>query len=368
MDAQTCIDRWKALQRRLEAAGVDGIVLNGGADLEYLTGYHAMPLERLTALFARTTDDKPTLLLPELEKARVTHLADAFDLMTWTELQNPVARGLEVLGDAKTISFSNDIWGTHVLSLTRLAPAAKLLTISESIGGVRAVKSPADCEALQTVGGLADQVMTMVQTGEIPLVGRTESDIATDISEHLLRVGHEKVMFVIVASGPNSASPHHHPGDRVVEADEMVLFDFGGTHKGFNSDTTRCVFTGPIPDDVQAAYDALMDAQQKAVDAASVGNRIADVDIAARSTLDAAGYGEAFVHRTGHGIGLTVHEEPYVTEANETAIVAGHAFSIEPGIYLDGKWGMRLEDIVVIGSDGTAIRCNNTNRNLLQVG
>ena len=359
--------RWTALRSRLIDADIDVLILNGGPDLEYLTGYAAMPLERLTALVASVDDDRPTLLVPELERARVDHDADVFDLVTWSELQNPVHVLVDVASDAKNFAISDDIWGMHVLSLVRSRPDAVVRTVSDAIVGVRAVKSVAEMDALRTVGGLADQVMRMVQTGEIPLVGRTETDIAADISENLLRVGHDKVMFVIVASGPNSASPHHHPEDRVVQANEMVLFDFGGTHAGYNSDTTRCVFTGPIPDDVQAAWDALMVAQQAAVDAAVAGNRLGDVDLAARNSLTNAGYGDAFIHRTGHGIGLTVHEQPYITSANDDTTVIGHCFSIEPGIYLDGTWGMRLEDIVVIGENGRAIRCNLTDHTLVSV-
>lgn len=368
INAEIHIARWAALRERLAENDVDALILNGGPDLDYLTGYAAMPLERLTALVARADDERPTLLVPELEKARVDHDPSVFDLLTWGELENPVDRLLDVAGDAQRFAVGDDIWGTHMLSLVRSRPDADLRTVSEAIVGVRAVKSAPEMEALQTVGALADQVMTMVQTGEIELVGRTESDIAADIAENLLAVGHDKVMFVIVASGPNSASPHHHPGDRIVEADEMVLFDFGGTHAGFNSDTTRCVFTGAIPDDVQAAWDALMIAQKRAVDAAVAGNRLGDVDLAARDSLTDAGYGDAFVHRTGHGIGLQVHEQPYITSTNDHTAVVGHCFSIEPGIYLDGKWGMRLEDIVVIGEDGHAIRCNHTDRKLVSLG
>ena len=183
----------------------------------------------------------------------------------------------------------------------------------------------------------------------------------------MLNVGHDTVEFIIVASGPNSASPHHHPGERSVGPSEMVLFDFGGTHAGYHSDTTRCVFTGPIPDEVQDAYNVLEAAQQKAVEAACVGSRLCDVDEAARAVIRDAGYGDAFIHRVGHGIGLEVHEQPYVTGGNKQSVRSGHAFSIEPGIYLTDKWGMRLEDIVVIGADGQAIRCNNANRSLVSV-
>lgn len=366
--SNTYISRWQAVRGRLIDNGVDALILNGGPDLEYLTGYAAMPLERLTALVARSTDDKPTLLVPELERSRVDHDPEVFDLISWSELENPVDRLLEVAGNVQRFAVSDDIWGMHMLSLMRARPDAEIRTVSEAIVGVRAVKSAPEMDALRTVGGLADQVMTMVQQGEIRLVGRSETEIAADISENLLAVGHDKVMFVIVASGPNSASPHHHPSDRVVQPNEMVLFDFGGTHAGYNSDTTRCVFTGAIPDDVQEAWEALMVAQQAAVDAAVAGNRLGDVDLAARNSLDAAGYGEAFIHRTGHGIGTQVHEQPYITSANDDTVVIGHCFSIEPGIYIDGQWGMRLEDIVVIGQDGHAIRCNLTNRKLMSVG
>lgn len=367
-DSQTYISRWQALRDRLVNNDVDALILNGGPDLEYLTGYGAMPLERLTALIARADAERPTLLVPALERLRVDHLAEVFDLITWTELENPMDVLLDAAGDAERFAVSDDIWGVHMLSLNRSRPDAQVRTVSEALVGVRAVKTIDEMNALQTVGGLADKVMTMVQTGEISLVGRSESDIAADISQNLLAVGHEKVMFVIVASGPNSASPHHHPGERVVQENEMVLFDFGGTHAGYNSDTTRCVFTGTIPDDVQSAYDALMIAQQAAVDAAVAGNRLGDVDLAARDSLDAAGYGDAFIHRTGHGIGTQVHEQPYITSANDDTAVVGHCFSIEPGIYIAGQWGMRLEDIVVIGPEGKAIRCNHTNRHLVSVG
>ena len=196
---------------------------------------------------------------------------------------------------------------------------------------------------------------------------RQELEVKQDIHDRLLAAGHDQVVFIIVASGPNSASPHHHPSDRVIQPNEMVLFDFGGTHKGFNSDMTRCVFTGPVPDDVAAAWTSLVAAQEAAFQAAQPGNRLCDVDAAARTALTVDGYGPEFIHRTGHGIGTEVHEHPYVTGSNETEIVEGNAFSIEPGIYRVGEWGMRLEDIVVIEADGP-VRCNTVARKIALVG
>ncbi|MEM8922187.1 MAG: aminopeptidase P family protein [Actinomycetota bacterium] len=366
-DAAVLIERWRQLQARLSAAGADAVVLNGGADLAHLTGYAAMPLERLTALVARADHDRPSLLVPRLELARVGRCDDAFELVGWSEEEVPAERLVEIIGDADTVVLSDDLWAMHVLAIGRLRPGWTLRTVSEALTGVRVVKTREERDALRAAGALADQVMGMVQSGAIGLVGRSEEAIAADIADHLLRVGHQEVQFVIVASGPNSASPHHHPGDRVVAPGEMVLFDFGGTHNGYNSDTTRCVYTGEVPADVAAAYDVLMEAQQAAVEAAVAGGRLCDVDRAARSALTAAGHGEAFIHRTGHGIGTEVHEQPYVTESNTDTIEVGYAFSIEPGVYYEGRWGMRLEDIVVIGDDGSAIRCNHSDRHLIQL-
>lgn len=372
---QLLLRRWSELNKRLLGGDVDGLVITGGADMEYLTGYQAMPLERITALvaLAPTADmsepPKPLLVVPELERARVTDLPQVFDLVGWDDAADPVEVIHSALGSVKTVAVSNDMWSAHLLDLLgRLeessAGTTKLLTIGEAFGGLRSIKSVEERELMVKVGSLADIVMMELQQGEIPLVGRTESEVADHIASRLVEVGHEKVEFVIVASGPNSASPHHHPGDRTIERDEMVLFDFGGKYRGYCSDTTRCVFTGPIPDDVAQAYGALLAAQASGVEAAQSGARLAGVDEACRSVLTDAGYGEYFVHRTGHGIGVQVHEEPYVTGQSPATIEAGNVFSVEPGVYIEGKWGMRLEDIVVVNDDGPQ-RCNNSPHHLV---
>lgn len=369
VDDLTLRSRWALLRDRLDVAKVDGLLLSGGPDLAFLTGYAAMPLERITAFVGRADDaGAPTLLVPGLECARVDDRPDVFDMVGWDDETDPVDLIAERLQGSMRIAVSNDLWAMHVLALQRCLPDVEIITVAEALGGIRSIKTPDEREALLAVGGLADRVVAMLQSGDIPLIGRAESAVAADIADRLLAVGHDEVQFVIVASGPNSASPHHHPGDRIIEPNEMVLCDFGGTFNRFNSDTTRCVYTGEIPDEVQAAYDALMVAQQAAVDAAAVGGQLRDVDLAARTVLSDAGYGDLFIHRTGHGIGLEVHEEPYVTQLNHDPIQVGHAFSIEPGVYIDGKWGMRLEDIVFIDDDGRAVRCNRTPRELARVG
>jgi len=195
------------------------------------------------------------------------------------------------------------------------------------------------------------------------LVGRSEAEVSTDLSERMIAEGHQKVNFAIVAAGENAASPHHNAGSRLIGENEIVLCDFGGTMNGYCSDITRCVFTGEIASDVAEAYEVLQRAQAASVASAIVGTPCEDIDSTARNLIAEAGYGEYFVHRTGHGIGLEEHEDPYIVQGNRRPLVAGHAFSIEPGIYVPGKWGMRLEDIVV-ATDSGPMPLNNVDHGL----
>jgi Xaa-Pro aminopeptidase len=222
---------------------------------------------------------------------------------------------------------------------------------------IRAVKDADEIEALRRAGAAADRVARQLQSGEIPLVGRTEADVSSDIGRRLLAEGHDRVNFAIVAAGQNAASPHHDAGPRVIESGEVVLCDFGGTMLtdsgvGYCSDITRCVHLGEAPGDLVEAYQVLHDAQQAAVAAATVGTTCEEVDAVARRRIAEAGFGERFIHRTGHGIGVEAHEDPYIVSGNAQPLEPGHAFSVEPGIYLPHRWGIRLEDIVVTLASG----------------
>ena len=362
------VQRWDALRARATDIDADAVVIGGGSDLQYLTGHDGHSYERLTAVIGSMAPDAgPALLVtPKLEAERITPAPEVFAIGPWEDAEDPIALAVSALPDAGVVLVSDDLNANHLLAMQNARPGLSFRALNEALGGMRAVKTPAEREALRAVGALADEVHQAIKDGEVPLVGRTELEVQADLHDRLLAAGHDTVVFVIVASGPNSASPHHHPGDRVIQENEMVLFDFGGIAYGFNSDTTRCAFTGPIPDDVAAAWSSLVAAQEAAFQAARPGNRLCDVDGAARSALTEDGYGDEFIHRTGHGIGTEVHEHPYVTGSNETPIVVGNAFSIEPGIYRVGQWGMRLEDIVVIEEDG-AVRCNSTKREIATV-
>ena len=365
-DSNLLESRWAAISARLVKDGADALVLSTGFDLVYLSTYEARASERLTAFVGRPgSNELPRMIVPKIEMPEVPKTS-AFDVSGWTDDQDPIAMIVELIGDARRVLVSDEMWAHYLLRLKAAMPDTEFVSLSDSLGGLRSVKSDSEMQALQTVGGLANSVAAQIQRGDVALVGRTELEIQADVTGRMLAAGHEQVEFCIVASGPNSASPHHIPSERVVQPNEIVLFDFGGKHEGYCSDITRCVFTGPIPDDVAATYAILKKAQQAAVDAARPGATLGDVDAAARSVIADAGFGDNFIHRTGHGIGTEVHEQPYVKAGNDEIVAVGHAFSIEPGIYLDGKWGIRLEDIVVILDDG-ALRCSTTDHDLVEV-
>ena len=354
MNTNTAIDylsRLDRVRRAMADNGVDAALLSVGHDLPYLTGYHAMPLERLTMLVVGRTG-VPVMVVPRLEVPRVTPVPGVFSVVPWDETEDPVKIVADALGDARVIAVGDQMWARFLVELLPHVGGVRFVRAVDVVGALRVSKDQSEIDALAAAGAAADRVATQLQSGAIPLVGRTEAQVSADLSARLLAEGHDVVNFAIVAAGENAASPHHHPGSRVIRAGEIVLCDFGGTMNGYCSDITRCVYTGEPSAEVRDAYAVLFAAQHAGVSAAVVGAACEDVDAAARAVIDDAGYGEYFVHRTGHGIGMEAHEEPYMVKGNRRAIEAGFAFSVEPGIYVPGKWGMRLEDIVVATDAG----------------
>ena len=346
------VARLERVRARMEALGVDVLLLSLGADLPWLTGYEAMPLERLTMLVVPRGGDA-TLVVPRLEAPRVEEDPDVFRVRPWSESEDPVAVVAGLAGPAGSVAVSDRTWAMFVLALQATSlGAATWRPSSEVTGALRAVKDQAEVSSLAAASAAADRVAAQLLGGQIPLIGRSERDVSQDIGRRLVEEGHQKVNFAIVGSGPNSASPHHEPGGRVIGAGEAVVCDFGGTMDGYCSDITRTVWTGPPTGEQRDVYRLLQTAQAAGVASARVGVSCEAVDAAARSIIDSAGYGEAFIHRTGHGIGLEEHEDPYIVSGNRADLVAGHAFSVEPGIYLSGRFGARIEDIVVATGDG----------------
>jgi Xaa-Pro aminopeptidase len=346
--------RMGRVRDRLAELGIDVALLSIGADLPWLTGYEAMPLERLTMLVL-PRDGEATLVVPKLEAPRVVPRPEAFRIETWTDTDDPVRIVTRLCAEAvpggpQLVAIGDRTWGRFVLDLQDALPGARFLRANAVIGPLRRVKDPIEVEALRAAAHAVDAVVEEMRGR--PFAGRTEVDVSREFGNRILEHGHDVVNFAIVGSGPNGASPHHDASSRVIERGDAVVCDFGGAMDGYCSDITRMFVVGRPPEGWSDAYEVLRAAQEAGVQAATAGTPCESVDAAARAVIDEAGYGEYFIHRTGHGIGLEAHEDPYMVAGNHLLLAPGHAFSVEPGIYVPGRWGMRLEDIVVATPEG----------------
>ena len=352
--------RLEGTQRLLDATNTDALVLSIGADLPWLSGYEAMPLERLTALVV-TRGSIPTLLVPELEVARVRSDPDLFEVLPWKESSDPYDIVVELIRSASNVGVSDRMWTSAFLELQRRHPKAHYFSAARLLSQLRGVKDGVELVMLARAAHITDEVARELLDGKIPMVGRTEREVSSDISTLLIENGLKRVNFAIVGSGPNSASPHHEPGSRLIRSGDPVVCDFGGVYTileepGYCSDITRTVVVGAIPDGFAELYDVLQSAQQASRDSISGTITGHDLDLVAREEIARYGYGEYFIHRTGHGIGLEEHEEPYIVDINHKPLGAHTAFSIEPGIYLPGRFGARIEDICIAGEhDGLSL-------------
>jgi len=335
---------------RTAALGAAALVVGPSPDLAYLTGYDPTPLERPTLLVVRP-ERRPALVVPMLERPLAAEAPSAglLELLAWRDGDDPYELTGALLR-AGPVLVSDRIWGVHVLAMQSAAPGHAWWSAAPAIGAMRARKDVEELAALRRAGAAADAALTDLLRGR--LIGRREVDVAEELAEHLVAHGHAIAAFTIVASGPNAASPHHEPTERVLSAGEALVLDFGGVLDGYYSDTTRTVALGEASDRLRQVHEIVRTAQAAATDAVRPGAPIAAVDLAARRVIDSAGYGERFFHRTGHGIGLEVHEPPYASQDDPTILEPGMTFSIEPGIYLDAEFGVRIEDIVAVTPDG----------------
>ena len=353
------LDRVHAARAVAEELGVDAVVVTPGSDLRYLSGYAAHAMERLTAL-AVPRRGAPVLVVPRLEAPMVDASPAGslgLEVLAWDETDDPFARLAEAvtarLGSAPTrVAVGNRTWAEHALGIQRALPGSALELAAPVIDRLRMVKTPAEVEELALAGAAIDRVHARM--GEWLRVGRTEAEVGADVGAAILAEGHVGVDFTIIGSGPNGASPHHELSDRTVQAGDLVVVDIGGeTATGYRSDCTRTyVVGGSAPAEVAEWYAVLHESQQAATAAVRPGVTCEQIDAVARRVITDAGWGERFIHRTGHGIGLDTHEAPYVVAGNDLPLEPGMAFSIEPGIYLAGRCGARIEDIVVCTDDG----------------
>ena len=372
--AERYAERLRRLAELVAERGLAAALIAVGPDLDYLTGYRAMPLERLTML-AVVAGQAPVLVVPKLEEpAARAGARTTLEIATWMETDDPhglvadlVRRGPFSASGPAGIGVSDRLWSSQLLRLQAALPGATWTSATSVLRELRMIKDADEIELLRLAGAAADRVVDQIAAGR--LVGRTEADVAREVRERLLAEGHELAEFAIVASGPNSASPHHEASDRVIAAGEPIVLDIGGALGGYGSDTTRTLWVtggdeanGPT-EEFRHLFAVLLAAQLAATAAVRPGVAAEAIDRTARDIIDGEGYGENFFHRTGHGIGLEGHEEPYLIAGNDEPIGSGMAFSIEPGIYLPGRYGARIEDIVVCGPAGPIV-LNNQPREL----
>ncbi|MEV5890257.1 M24 family metallopeptidase [Nonomuraea fuscirosea] len=361
------VSRLAAVQEATAKAGLDALLLTPGPDLRYVSGYDAKPLERLTCLVVPAAAEAymmvPRLELPAAQASPAARLGVEF--VAWDETEDPYAIAAARLGGAAKVGLADRMWAMSSLRFREVLPQAEQVLAGGVLRELRMRKSPGEVAALREAGEAIDGVHRLVPG--LLRAGRTEREVGRDIAEAILASGHATVDFVIVASGPNGASPHHDVSDRVIQAGEPVVVDIGGQlHNGYCSDSTRTYSLGEPPADFAAYYEVLRRAQEAACLAVRPGVSCESIDAAARDVIAEAGYGEHFIHRTGHGIGIETHEEPYIVAGNGEPMEAGFAFSVEPGIYLPGRHGARIEDIVVCTESGGE-RLNNTPRDLVIV-
>ena len=344
-------------------AELDGILVTPGPELVWLTGYQPTAItERLTVLVLRHDQD-PTLLVPTLERpdAEAAVGAPSLSIVDWADGEDPFARAGAYLYAGATMAISDSAWALHLLGLQDAVPGSSYRSLTQSLPMLRAVKDDNELARLRAAGAAADA--TYEQILGVRFAGRKETDVAADLARLLREFGHEQVDFTVVGSGPNGANPHHEAGDRTIEPGDAVVLDFGGLMYGYGSDTSRTVCVGEPSALVSEVHEVVRRAQQAGVESVRPGVACQEIDRAARKVITDAGYGERFIHRTGHGIGTTTHEPPYMIEGEEQPLVPGMCFSVEPGIYLPGEFGVRIEDIVTVTESGGE-RLNNTRRDL----
>jgi Xaa-Pro aminopeptidase len=346
-----------------QAAGLTGVLVTPGPDLLYLAGYAPVAITERLTLLALQADREPAMILPILERpdAETAPSASTIELTVWTDGDDPYAAAAGLLDPRGRYAISDSAWALQLLGLQEALPDTTYVSMSSTLPMLRAVKDAEELERLAAAGAAADACFEAIL--EVRFAGRKETQVAADLAALLIDHGHSQVDFTVVGSGPNGANPHHEAGDRTIEEGDMVVLDFGGLKNGYGSDTSRTVHVGEATDEEREVFELVRRAQQAGFEAVRPGIECQEIDRAPRRVISDAGHGEHFIHRTGHGIGLTTHEPPYMVEGETHLLEPGMCFSIEPGVYLPDRFGVRIEDIVTVTDDGGR-RLNNTTREM----
>ncbi|MFF1449889.1 M24 family metallopeptidase [Streptomyces sp. NPDC058274] len=352
--------------RDAAGAGLSGLLITPGPDLTWLCGYRpTAETERLT-LLVLSADSEPRLLVPVLERpdAEAAPGAGALRVSDWRDDQDPYAVAAGLLRSDGRYGVSDSAWALHLLELQEAVPLTRYRALAYALPMLRAVKDEPEIARLASAAAAAQAAYEEILS--VRFAGRRETDVAADLAGLLRAHGHSRVDFTVVGSGPNGADPHHGAGDRTIATGDMVVLDFGGLKDDYHSGVTRTVHVGEPTDEEQRVHDVVRTAQQAAFDAVRPGVACQEIDRVARSVIESAGYGEYFVHRTGHGIGFTPHEPPYLVKGEQQPLVAGMCFTVEPGIYLPGRFGVRIEDIVTC-TDEAGRRLNSASHEMAVV-
>jgi Xaa-Pro aminopeptidase len=349
--------------RQAADAGLAGVLVTPGPDLLYFTGYQPNVITERLTLLVLSDARPPALLVPIIERPDVAVApgAAAVALSDWADGSDPYAAAAALLEPDGRYAISDSAWAMHLLGLQGGLPGSSYVSMTAELPLLRAVKDDHELERLAAAGAAADA--SFEEIVDVPFARRRETDVASDLAALLRKHGHSQVDFAVVASGPNGANPHHEAGERTIQEGDMVVLDFGGSLDGYGSDLTRTVHVGEPTDEEREVFEIVRRAQQAGFEAVRPGVACEEIDRAARQVIADAGYGECFIHRVGHGIGLSTHEPSYMVEGEQRPIEPGMCFSIEPGVYLPGRFGVRIEDIVAATGDGGR-RLNNTSREL----
>lgn len=347
-------------------AGLGGLIVTPGPDMDWLTGYRPPAATERATLLVLAAGRKPVLIVPALEApdAEKAPGAAALTFEAWRDGVDPYGLAVPLLAQGGRFGVSDNAWALHLLGLQRTLRGTRYVALTEALPMLRAVKDEAELDRLAAAGAAADATYEEIRS--VRFAGRRETEVARDLAALLIGHGHSQVDFTVVGSGPNGANPHHEAGERIIQEGDTVVLDFGGLKHGYGSDTTRTVHVGEPSQEVRDVHAVVLAAQRAGCAAVRPGVACQDIDRAARQVIETAGYGEYFIHRTGHGIGVTTHEPPYMIEGESRELVPGMCFSVEPGIYLPGRFGVRIEDIVTVTEDGGR-RLNRTSRELAVV-
>ena len=343
-------DRTRRLRGLLTEHGVDLAAIGPTSHMRYLTGGCPHADERFSVLFVDATGAQ--LVVPALNADAVASFTPV-PILAWEDAQGPLPALRSSIAAGRRvgkIAVDGAMRADFLLPLISVFKPGEIVSVDPILAVLRRRKSPGEIEALARSAGQADRAVAAVLAAVKP--GVTEKSLAWEAEKAFRALGAERVSFTLVAFGPNAAHPHHASGDKALERGECVLVDIGATLDGYQSDVTRMAFLGEPPGEFLRVYGAVREALRAGIEAVKPGRPLRDVDGAARSVIEEAGYGGRFIHRTGHGIGLDVHEAPWVTAENDEPVEEGMVFSVEPGVYLTGKFGIRIEDIVAVGPEG----------------